>query len=559
MMKCKPGKAGLDFFRKLVETGARPWRLESLRFSVEALEFSLVKDAKRLRLEAVLPRPQERRCLFSNRGLGLRFHGGDRGLPPEDIRAAQAVFQALAGASFPELLRRLMRDALLYSDCSGTQPESRLERYYRIADHTPDWWKFFYRKNNFLDQEMRLGARCVKVNHGSWECRFNSVDHRLAALRFFADDCGADRGGGIKEIHTGLGEKEVLGGKTLEALRAALREAAQKHHPESIHLNSTCLPELLGEDPRPLIAAVEKEFKIPVFWTAKTRDAGESIQTMLRLMLGRIKFSARRDPKAVILAGAVSPEAQHEAERLVAGLGLRSVGFLYPKLDLRSMPQAGSASALIWVNPAGWERLGDEHFIAKGLAIVRSHPPFGLEGTRAWLERIRSVLGLRKARPLGFSADQRAALASLRRGCRGRKVALIGDRADLSALASRTPLGFSIGRLLCEMGFSVKCLVYSPGPADDALRPAEPAGPGDIEFRPFRARAELDGLLRDGIDLAFTHFNHDPRLAALGIAGFCETAFDIGVSGFQQSAERLLHLCRTRPFPGQRAYLGLRP
>ncbi|MDD5628193.1 MAG: hypothetical protein PHU21_03950, partial [Elusimicrobia bacterium] len=98
-MRCKPGKAGLAFFRRLVETGARPWRLEELRFSVAALEFSLIHGSRRLRLEAVLPRPQERRCLFSSRGLGLRFRGGDRGLPEEDIRAARSVFQALAGAT----------------------------------------------------------------------------------------------------------------------------------------------------------------------------------------------------------------------------------------------------------------------------------------------------------------------------------------------------------------------------------------------------------------------------------------------------------------------------
>jgi hypothetical protein len=530
--------------------------LEELFFSVQSLEFSLVKEANRMRLEVVLPRPQERRCLFFSRGLGLRFRGGDQGLPPENIQAAQAVFQALAGATFPELLRRLMGDALFYVDDSGPRPQSRLERYYRIADHTPDWWKFFYRKNSFLDQDIRLGAKCVKVNHGSRECRFNTVDHRFAGLRFFSDDCGGEREVGIREIHTGLGEKDVLGGRTIEVLRAALRTAAD-HRPECIHVNSTCLPEMLGEDPRPLIAAVEKEFKVPVFWTAKTRDSGEAIQTILRRMLGRIKFSAQRDPKAVILAGVYTQEARREAERLVGGLGLRAVGCLFPKLDLRNMPQAGSASALIWVNPAGWEKLGDEHFIENGLAIVRYHPPFGPDGTRDWLERIRSVLGLRRGPFLRMPASQRTSLASSRRSGRGRRVALIGDRADIGAMVSRSPLGFSMGRLLCEMGFNVRCLVYSPGPADDALLPAEPAAPEDVEFLPFRSRGELTALLRDGIDLAFTHFNDDPRLSAFGIAGFCETAFDIGVSGFQRSAEHLRHLSETRPFPRHREYLGL--
>ena len=366
VMIYKPGREGLAFFRRLVAKGARGWRLEELCFSAEAIEFSLVREARRLRLEAVLPRSTGRRCLFSNPGLGVRLRNDREDMPPDDIRAAQGVFQALSGATFVGLFRRLMRDALYYADSRGTQPQSRLERYYRLADHSSDWWKFFYRKSSFLDQEVVLGTRGVKVNHGTWECRFNSADHDFSALRYFADEGNAGFGAGLAEVHTGLGEKEVMGGKTLEVLAAALRRAARENRPDCIHLNSTCMPELLGEDPRPLVAAVAKEFRLPVFWTSKTRDSGESLQEVLRQMLGRIRFSARRDPRAVILAGVASPEAQAEAGRLVGLLGLRTVGCLYPKLDLRSMPRVGTASALIWVNPVGWERLGDGRLSASG-------------------------------------------------------------------------------------------------------------------------------------------------------------------------------------------------
>lgn len=553
----KPGREGLSFFRSLMGRGARGWRLEELCFSAEAIEFSLVREARRLRLEAVLPRPTGRRCLFSGPGLGLRLRNDREDVPPDDVRAAQGVFQALSGATFVGLFRRLLRDALYYADSRGTQPQSRLERYYRLADHSPDWWKFFYRKSSFLDQEVVLGTRGVKVNHGTWECRFNSADHDFSSLRFFADEGNAGSGTALPEVHTGLGEKEVVGGKTLEVLAAALRRAARENRPDCIHLNSTCLPELLGEDPRPLVAAVSKEFRLPVFWTSKTRDSGESLQEVLRQMLGKIRFSARRDPRAVILAGIASPEAQAEAGRLVGLLGLRAVGCLYPKLDLRSMPRVGTASALIWVNPVGWERLGDGHFLENDLAVVRFHPPFGVRGTQAWLERVRGVLGLRRGPAAVLSAAQKSVLSALRRDCRGRKAALIGDRADIEMLLSRERgLGFSVGGLLCEMGLSVQCLVYSPEPAQEVLRPSESAGAGSIEFIPYRTPGELDRRLRAGVELAFSHFNHDPRLVSCGVAGFCEADLGLGVEGFLASAARLLRLCRTRPFPGHREALA---
>jgi hypothetical protein len=134
-------------------------------------------------------------------------------------------------------------------------------------------------------------------------------------------------------------------------------------------------------------------------------------------------------------------------------------------------------------------------------------------------------------------------------------VALAGDAADVRALgdAQGWP-GFDVAAVLAEMGFQVRCLVHAKG---DAPRPRGLAA--GAEWKTFHTRAELDALLADGVDLAFSHFNHDPRLQRHAVRPFCESAFKPGPAGLRRSMKRLLHLADTRPLPGHRHLLGSRP
>ncbi|MFA6317777.1 MAG: nitrogenase component 1 [Elusimicrobiota bacterium] len=535
-----PGKAGLRFFKSLLRRRVRGWELDCLAFSEDGVEFSLVRGAAMLTFEAVPPGPGARACLLSGATLGLNLRGG-----PETVAEAgelpDAVFRALANKGFSGLRSMLVKDALAHAGGDGPRTQTRLERYFRIADHTPDWWKFVYPKNDFLDQEARLGSRCVKVNHGTWECRFNTVEHDLAGLRFFSD-LGSDEPGGLLDVQTGLDEGDVTGGGSLRRLAEALETAVRELRPDCIQLNSTCLPELLGEDPRPLIARIERRHKVPVYWTSKTRDSGRSVTDAARRMLSRIQFSRCRDPRRVLLAGAGSPWSRSEAVRLVEGLGLSVAGFLYPEIAPAAAPGIESCGSVVWVNPAGWERISDEPFLERGFLVVRHAAPFGLAATEAWLRRIREVLGLRARRRFAPEAD--GVVRRLRPLCGRWKAALIGDETDAAALASGAAWpGFSVAGLLAEMGFQTRFFVHG-------------TGKGPVGFRTFGfgAAKELDRLLREEADLAFTHFNHDPRLESTRVAGFCETAFAVGIAGALRSGLALDRLAAFRPFP---AHAGL--
>lgn len=552
------GRDGLAFFKGLIGGAPAGWDLEKAAFTALALDFSLVKGPRRLDFEAT---PELRRGAAGGE-LGVRLRSAREDLTEEEAGLVRSMSAGLAATSFGALLARLRRDDLLYSDSDGSRLPSRLERYYRVVDHTPDFWKFVYPQWRCLEEKVNLGSHWARINYATLECRMANPDPRAPSLRFFADDGADDVEDGCKGVETDITEADVVGGRTQEILGRTLDEVARRDAPAYIHLNTTCMPELLGDTPVPFIGRIEAELGVPVFWTSKTRPGGPIYSAWIERLLDAIRFSSRRDPRAVLLAGVPSQAARAQAEELCAALGVRVLGTIFPDLDFRRAPEMSEASAVVWLDPVGWEAIGDGPFLRHGLAVVRHHPPYGLAGTQAWLGRIASVLGLEGAdsafaRVLEARAER---LDSLRTQCRRRTVALIGDTADIELLVvERRALGFSAATLLGELGFNVRCLVFSPGAKADFARLRRlraPAGAGTIEFVPFSSQAQLDRQLARGVDLAFSHFNHDPRLEARGLLGFTEAAFEPGLDGLLRAGRRLLTKCEARPFPRHRSYLS---
>lgn len=552
------GRDGLAFFKGLLGGPPAGWALEKAAFSSLALDFSLVNGPRRLDFEIS---PQPRRSAAGGE-LGALLRCAREDITEEESGLVSLMAAGLAATRFDELLARLRLDALLYSDSEGSRIPSRLERYYRVVDHSPDFWKFVYPQWRCLEEKVNLGAHWARINYATLECRMANPDPHAPSLRFFADEDSAADEDDCKSVEADITEADVVGGRTQALLGRTLDEVARREGPAYIHLNTTCMPELIGDTPVPFMSRIETELGVPVFWTSKTRPGGPLYSAWIERLLDETKFSARRDPRAVLLAGVPSPAAREQAEELCAALGVRVLGTIFPDLDFRRTPAMRDASAVVWLDPVGWESIGDGPFLRHDLAVVRHHPPYGVAGTLAWLERVASVLGIAGAEA-AFARVQEARAAdldALRTQCRRRTVALIGDTADLELLVvQRRALGFSTATLLGELGFNVRCLVFSPGKKADAARlrrPRAPAGAGTIEFLPFSSKAQLDRQLARGVDLVFSHFNHDPRLEARGLLGFTEAAFEPGLDGLLSSGRRLLMKCEARPFPRHRDHLS---
>ncbi len=537
------GREGLLYFNAVIGGPPLGWSVENAVLRGRAIDFSLVRKSRRAELH--LSRDSAGRIKASARG-------DLSGLPEEERGLLDEVASALAGTAFAELLARLNRDALLYCDADGGSAPSRYESYYRAVDHGPRWWKFVYPEARFLEQEVSFGARYAQISHATLECNLNNPRLEVASLRFFAgDERPAAKEGRYSYTDTDIGEADVVGGRTQELLGRALERVAREEKPAFIHLKTTCLPELVGDTPLPFIARIEREHGVPVLWTSKTHDSGPVYEGMVARLLASAPLSGSRDPKAVILAGLSSEETRAEAAALCGLLGLRVVGEAFPNLDFAAFPEIGSAAAVVWYDPVGWAKISDDVFLRRGLKVVRWHPPYGAAGARSWLARVAAVLGLQAP----AEAPAPDGLAELIGACRERTVALAGDPADIELLTSRgRAFGFSVAGLLCELGFNVRCLVRSPGPAPRRAR--APRGAGTIEFEPFSTRAALDRLLSKGTDLVFTHFNHDPRLEARGLRGFNDRVFEPGLGGMLRTGRTLLARCAARPFPRHRAHLA---
>ncbi|MBI2387159.1 MAG: hypothetical protein HYV14_14300 [Elusimicrobia bacterium] len=547
------GRDGLAYFKSLIGGPPGGWELETSSLTPGGVKFSLVRGPRRLEFDVA---PQGR----GKPGARLR---SSRGEPSgEDAGLAATIAAGLAATTFDAIVARLRRDDLLFSDPDGSRIPSRLERYYRVVDHSRDFWKFVYPQWRCLEEKVNLGSHWARINYATLECRLANPEPGAPSLRFFAGERPEAGEDGCADIETQVTEADVVGGRTQERLGRALEETARREAPAYIHLNTTCLPELIGDTPVPFMRRIETELGVPVFWTSKTRPGGPVYSSWVERLLDASRPAARPDPRAVLLAGVPSPEARAQAEELCGALGLRVVGTLFPDLDFRRAPEMGSASAVVWLDPVGWETIPDSPFLRRGLAVVRTHPPYGLDGSRAWLGRVASVLGLQGEEDAfdRVLAARAAKLEALRAECRRRTAALIGDEADLELLvARRGALGFAPAELLGELGFNVLCLAFRPGGTADAAgarRPRKGHGAGTIETAPFSTRAQLERALARRADLAFTHFNHDPRLEALGLPGFTEAAFEPGLDGLLASGGRLLMKCRARPFPRHRAFLS---
>lgn len=550
-----PGRDGLAYFLQLLGDDVNGWTFESLVLRGEVVELALVRNGRRANFELSVP-SRDRPACTPARTLAVHSRSPRGGPESDEQSLIRPLLGRFASTSFVDLLKRLRRDALHYSDSHHSDVPSRLDRHHRLVDHSPDWWKFFYPNARFLEQEIRLQGKVVRISHGTAECRFNNPQLPVGSLRYFTDERVGRAPDHATYIDTAITEGDVLAGRTMASLTNAMTRGMALG-PSVLHLMTTCLPELIGDDPRPLLRKAEEESHVAICWSTKTRDSGHTYDALLSRMLGEVHFAAERDPTSVVLAGVPTAQSGREARELLAALGLNVVAEVFPGFDLSGAEGASRAGAVIWLNPVGWEKIGNEHFLRNGLAIVRHHPPFGEAGILAWLDRICQVLGRDPAALETVRGAHTDALTQLRVRCRSHRVALIGDRADLDILVAHgRVLGMSVAALLCEMGFQVACHVYTPPGSGMTRRAPVPTGAGSIETIPFSSAAELDALLGDRVDAAFTHFNHDPRLERWAIPGFCEDVFEVGYEGMMRGARRLLQLCETRPFPAQRRFLS---
>lgn len=242
-----------------------------------------------------------------------------------------------------------------------------------------------------------------------------------------------------------------------------------------------------------------------------------------------------------------------ELESLLASLDVRVAARLFPFLDTER--QDAMARARAWVI-SPWlavekgpgevlERLGDPR--------LRAPLPYGLAGTRAWLD---GVLGLFGETPLGdarFSAlvsMNAPQLETLRLRASGISLGFVIPAAWVDVFA--TPelfFGFAPLSCLADLGFRLEVLVTGERGArseselravllaSDAALGAD--APLDVLFQG-EGEPLVAALERMSSPLVYTEYSHDQRLLEARKLPFDARMLEPGLAGAERSARRLV-------------------
>jgi len=535
--------------RLLALAGLGDGRLQAARVTFDAQLICIdARSRERLvHLEIGEFSPAEK-CAARAGRLAVRYVGSG------DDRVALGLARAAAGHLAGQRLSALV--ALLAVDAAPALPSgstSASREADRLASHhEASWWHLHYPALRTNYNRLRHNLRWVRVHHASLECKDGRVRPSLAATRYFRGEPVVVRES--LEVCTALGERDVLGGRTQARLHETVQGLVESASFDLVEIQSTCLPDLIGDQPAAVAGAVAQGTP-HIVWQCKTDQQDRRLlRQFLDARLSRLGASGERDRTRVVLAGAEGDTAT-ELGTWLARMGVAVEGSLLPEVDLSATAAQHRAAWLVWVDPRGWEWLGEEG-LRRAFTVVEGAPPFGLQGTLAWLQRVGEVVGLvdAAARVRQLAVDIEELRLRTQARCARHRAAVIGDLSGV--MATTTPQAqrpFAIVGLLREMGFEVRVLLYDPvaRPVSAALR--DVVGGADA-VRCFATQAELDEQLGE-VALALSSFNHDPRLAAHAVVGFDGASFLPGVEGFARSAARLCALAERRPFPEHRHLL----
>ena len=109
------------------------------------------------------------------------------------------------------------------------------------------------------------------------------------------------------------------------------------------------------------------------------------------------------DPRAVNLIGFTRDAALDELSHLLGEMGLRVNAVFIPQMNFSVIPQLPGAPLHVLYPNALWQNLYDQLLFDSSIRSIEPPAPYGLGGTRRWLEAV--------AEATGVSADAGAVVA----------------------------------------------------------------------------------------------------------------------------------------------------
>lgn len=415
-----------------------------------------------------------------------------------------------------------------------------------------DTWLGFFADNE-LERSggARLGGKHVQVLHTEIECLFGSIPNDDGGLPFFAltrsEHSPLDKGTRSRTLFTDLDDMDVIKGGTAR-LDQLMDTIAQGEAPDLVSVGTSCTPLVTGDDVEGAIGRLQARVDSPVMYL------GNSIQPHIRLIQ---KWAAESDaptaphrgPGSADIVGLPGLPGRTALLALLGDADIDVRTTLIPDIDPAMLDHFGQASVQVYFRT--------DHHVAAYDALRAARPgpaiappvPFGVAGTRRWLEAIGVATGrtdeVEHAWGRAWERLRSRWERAVERAQRYR-LGFVLDRHGLTRLERSCRMtGAPLVALLTEIGFGLDVLVHDPdGDGAPLGEVRQRLGSLDARVGSFRTPDELDRALRTSRAHAiYTEITMDPRPGHAGKARFSPRDLALGLDGIVDTAERLVALC----------------
>jgi nitrogenase molybdenum-iron protein alpha/beta subunit len=402
----------------------------------------------------------------------------------------------------------------------------------------------------------RRGTRLKVVVFGDASCRQTFPPLRRLPLfdrwSYFPVGTAPEPGGWVAYDFS---ERDVIGGAE-RRLERLLRTLRRRDPGVRVALVQTCVSRLIGDDVRGVLRQVLGDDAFVVL-DPDFQAKDSAVDALLwPWVLRAFRRPVRSRPKLVNLVGLGGRGAPWAAELdgLLRACGIGVNARLFPSFQEEELERfdaapltVASSCSIVRGAFAGVDRA------AGPSRWVTLDPPFGIEGTRRWVERVARELGggpLRGAareRLARACRDRRRELEPIRAALRGTSIALVAQSRFSAWIFDPAEIfGIRILELLAELGLEAEIFLHRDAPPPPELRRAI-EGRGDVTLRVFdEAGALREALAASRSKLLLTSIPRNTPALALGKVPVFVRTFEPGLDGAVRSARRLAASARFR-------------
>lgn len=433
------------------------------------------------------------------------------------------------------------------------------------------WYRFFHMPDVEGDYEERrlFTGRCVHVTFGERECH---TSHPC----FAGVNCGKVASPAVDAWRSGFADTVNLASVLTEGdlamgpmpvFERLIAQAEELRGEDGIVVfQDSCVSVMVGEDVT-LFRAGESARGVVVRASDNMRSQNAE---MLDTFFGRCR--RRRDGvpgpsgggPVVNLVGYDPHRGRPELEALLRASGIEVAASFTPDYDIHRVDDVFRASLNVLYPARHRSRLYSTLPECTGVEGFLPPPPYGVQGTRAWLLAVAERFDRRAEAERAFADHLRRLAPDVERereAARGVGVVLVVSRLDAEVLTDPPAcLGVPLVAMLRDLGFDVTAFFRIDDgvdePMDPALRRLAREFP-DLPVRTFRDRAGLDALMRESpARLVYSDVFDDWRVTGHGKAPFDLRHLPMGAEGAVTSARWLNRKARMRFYERYRGFLG---